>query len=260
MKKCFVIQPFDNGTFDKRYSEIFEPAITKAGFVPYRVDKDDSVRIPIKDIEKGISESEICFAEITTDNPNVWYELGFAFAREKDVVMVCCSNDRASKKYPFDIHHRSIIEYNTNSKSDFEKLEEGIINKIKAFQQTAQTVKKLQTTPIVDTQGLKSHEIALLILVANGVFRTDGISTWNLNDEMNKAGYNDAATSIGVMTLSKNGMIETFMEEAYNGDPYKCCRLTAKGENWILSNQNQLEFRQHPKRQEKININNDLPF
>jgi hypothetical protein len=56
MKKCFVIQPFDNGTFDKRYAEIFEPAIKNAGFEPYRVDKDASVRIPIADIEKGINE------------------------------------------------------------------------------------------------------------------------------------------------------------------------------------------------------------
>ena len=74
MKKCFVIQPFDNGTFDKRYTDIFEPAIKKASFEPYRIDKDLSVRIPIDEIEKGITDSEICFAEITTDNPNVKFQ------------------------------------------------------------------------------------------------------------------------------------------------------------------------------------------
>ncbi|MFT4071652.1 MAG: hypothetical protein QM654_07010 [Dysgonamonadaceae bacterium] len=140
MKKCFVIQPFDNGTFDSRYRDIFEPAIKKAGFESYRIDKDLSVRIPIYEIEKGISDSDICFAEITTDNPNVWYELGFAFAREKDVIMVC-SDERAGKKFPFDIQHRHIIEYKTSSKSDYETLEDSITRKINAFQQKAQTVK-----------------------------------------------------------------------------------------------------------------------
>lgn len=75
MNKCFVIQPFDNATFDKRYVDIFDPSIRKAEFEPYRVDKDLSVRIAIDEIEQGISESSICFAEISTNNPNVWYDL-----------------------------------------------------------------------------------------------------------------------------------------------------------------------------------------
>ena len=54
MEKCFVIQPFDNDKFDKRFVDIFEPAIIKAEFEAYRIDKDLSVRIPIDDIEKEI--------------------------------------------------------------------------------------------------------------------------------------------------------------------------------------------------------------
>ena len=127
MDKCFVIQPFDNGTYDKLFIETFKPAIIKAGFEPYRIDKDLSVRVPIENIEKGIVESAICFAEITTDNPNVWYELGYAFACKKDVVMIC-SDERQGYKYPFDIQHRQIISYKTKSKSDFDNLEENITN------------------------------------------------------------------------------------------------------------------------------------
>ena len=72
MGKCFVMQPFDSGAFDKRYDDIFEPAIKNADLEPYRVDRDPSVSIPIDDIETGIRRSELCLAEITTDNPNVW--------------------------------------------------------------------------------------------------------------------------------------------------------------------------------------------
>lgn len=260
MDKCFVIQPFDNDKFDKRFVDIFEPAITKADLQPYRIDKDLSVRIPIDEIEKGISESPICFAEITTDNPNVWYELGYAFACEKDVVMVC--SDERQGKFPFDIQHRHVITYKTSSKSDFETLEDTITRKIRAFRQKIKTVKTLQNTPVVEKEGLKSHEIALLILIMeNQISTEDSTSIYGLKNEMNKSGYTDIATSVGIRTLSKTGLIQTFKEvDNYNnGQEYIACRLTEKGESWILSNQDQLQFRQTDS-VKLVKEGDDLPF
>ena len=54
MRKCFVMQPFDKGVFDKRYESVFSPAISAAGVEPYRVDRDPSVSIPIQEIENGM--------------------------------------------------------------------------------------------------------------------------------------------------------------------------------------------------------------
>jgi hypothetical protein len=246
MEKCFVIQPFDNDKFDKRYVDIFEPAITKADFQPYRIDRDLSVQIPINEIEKGIVESTICFAEITTDNPNVWYELGYAFACDKDVVMVC-SDERQAGKFPFDIQHRHIITYKTSSTSDFNNLEDTITKKIKALQQKSKTVKTLYTTPVVEKEGLKSHEIALLILtMENSISKEDTVSVYSLKHEMEKAGYTGIATSVGIRALTKYGMIETFkaIDEWNNNQEYIACKLTEKGEQWVLENQDQLQFRQ----------------
>jgi nucleoside 2-deoxyribosyltransferase len=128
MKRCFVMQPFDGDTFDKRYEDVFKPAIIDAGIDCYRVDQDPSVSIPIDDIESGIRNSEICFAELTTDNPNVWFELGFAIAVQKEVVLVC-SEDRESK-FPFDVQHRNIIQYKTDAPQDFEELRGKITKRI----------------------------------------------------------------------------------------------------------------------------------
>jgi hypothetical protein len=259
MEKCFVIQPFDNDKFDKRFVDIFEPAILKSGFDAYRIDKDLSVRIPIDDIEKGITESLICFAEITTDNPNVWYELGFAFACSKDVVMVC--SDERQGKFPFDIQHRQVITYKTSSTSDFTTLEDTITRKINAFQQKSKKVKQLNSTPVIETEGLKGHEIALLILIMeNQVSSEDSMSIYWLKNEMNKSGYTDIATSIGIRVLVKKEMIETFKEfdQYNNGEQYFACRLTEKGEGWILSNQDQLQFR---KTANNLSTEDDgLPF
>jgi hypothetical protein len=65
--------------------------------------------IPIDDIEKGIREEAAGFEEITSDKPNVWWELGYAFPSPKPLVMVCERNAR--EKVPFDIRRR-ILYYN----------------------------------------------------------------------------------------------------------------------------------------------------
>ena len=39
--------------FDKRYDEVYKPAIEEAGFEPYRVDRDPSAAIPNENIESG---------------------------------------------------------------------------------------------------------------------------------------------------------------------------------------------------------------
>jgi nucleoside 2-deoxyribosyltransferase len=120
-KKCFVMQPFDKGKFDKRFDDVIKPAVTRANLIAYRIDRDPSVSIPIEDIESGIRDSDVCLADITTDNPNVWFELGYALAIHKDVVLIC-SNERATK-YPFDVQHRNIIGYKVDAPSDFMELD-----------------------------------------------------------------------------------------------------------------------------------------
>jgi hypothetical protein len=142
MARCFVIQPFDS-KFNKRYDEIFKPAIEAAGFEAYRVDQDPSVSIPIVQIERGIKNAAACFAEISTDNTNVWFELGYAFACGKEVVMVCQRSIR--RKFPFDIQHRTITQYDTEVPSDFEVLKEKICSRlggIKAWIEDQKDLKK----------------------------------------------------------------------------------------------------------------------
>jgi hypothetical protein len=243
MNKCFVIQPFDNDTFDKRYTDIFQPAIEKAGLEPYRVDKDLSVRIPIDEIEKQISESAICFAEITTDNPNVWYELGFAFACKKDVVMVCSSDERKGL-FPFDIRHKAIINYKTSSTSDFKALEDKIVKKIKAIQETPKALDIVQQNSAVIE--LENHEIDLLIiLTANQPTNEDSIGVYHLQNQMSLAGYQAIATSVAIKVLVKKGLIRTYKEvdNWNNGAEIPVAQLTEDGENWILNNQIYLKLR-----------------
>lgn len=249
MEKCFVIQPFDKDKFDKRFKDIFKPAIQASELEPYRVDGDPSVRVPIDSIEKNIKESKICFADITSDNPNVWYELGFAFAREKDVVMVCSEERKGN--FPFDIGHRQIIKYKTGSTSDYKTLETKITQKLNAYKKTSKVVEKLNASPVVETEGLKSHEVAILILIAENQYPDDPytddfIAIHTLKDEMKKTGYTNIATSVGLKVLSKNNLIKIYTETnpCNFDDEFLVCKLTEYGNNWIMGNQDKLVFKQ----------------
>ena len=130
MGRCFVIQPFDKGRYDKRYEDVFAPAIREAGLEPYLVDRDPEASIPIDEIEAGIQGSEACLVEISTDNPNVWFELGDAIASQREVVLVC--SDERTSHFPFDVQHRSIIKYSTESSRDFEELRRQVTSRLTA--------------------------------------------------------------------------------------------------------------------------------
>ncbi len=255
MNTCFVIQPFDKDKFDQRYTDIFEPAIKAAGLEPYRVDRDPSVTIPIERIEDGIMSAKICFAEITMDTPNVWYELGFAFASGKDVVMV--TEER--QKFPFDIQHRHVINYKTTSKSDYEKLEVAIKEKLVGMLGKQKSVKEILENPIKESQGLKPHELTMLLMIMeNQLTREDTVSIYNIKKDMEKAGFNALAVSISIRELQSKGFIETFKQSDYNDNEYVVCQLTELGEKWVLKNQDLMQFKN--ERKDELGKDDDLPF
>lgn len=239
---CFVIQPFDRDVFDKRYTDIFEPAITETGLEPYRVDRDPTVRVPIDDIHEGIKQAKICFAEITTDNPNVWYELGYAFASGKDVVMVC--SEERKEKFPFDIQHKHILNYKTSSSSDFENLKTKITEKLTAFIQTRKHVQIIIENPVQESQGLQQHEITmLLLLLENQISEEQTVSARRLQVDMESAGFTKVASNISFRELRYKGYIEQSNEFSDEGDEYIVFRLSEKGENWVLNNKDKVVFK-----------------
>jgi catechol 2,3-dioxygenase-like lactoylglutathione lyase family enzyme len=159
MGYCFVIQPFDRGPFDKRYDDVFTPAIESAGLEPYRVDRNRAVRIPIADIEQRIFRADLCLADITADNPNVWCELGLAIASGKDVVLIC--SKARTGDLPFDIQHRNVCFYATESPRDFVVLRNEITARLLAFLPDVQRVDRPEHGTIPPTAPRKLHHVSL---------------------------------------------------------------------------------------------------
>ena len=94
------------------YSLVYEPAIKKAGLKPVRADSEIFGAGKIMDqIWSGINAAKVLVAELTTKNPNVFYELGLAHALKKPVVLVS-SNE---KDVPFDLQDIRVIYSTTTS-------------------------------------------------------------------------------------------------------------------------------------------------
>jgi len=104
---CFVMQPFAAPHGDY-YEKIFKPAIEKTKLQPVRADAEIFGTGKIIDqVWRGISAAKVLVPELSTRNPNVFYELGLAHALNKPVVLVS-SNE---PDVPFDLQHIRVIYY-----------------------------------------------------------------------------------------------------------------------------------------------------
>ena len=257
MAKCFVIQPFDHGKFDKRYDDVLAPAIKNAELEPYRVDRGHSVSIPIDEIQKGIEASRACLADISTDNPNVWFELGYAIATRREVVLIC-SNERTSR-FPFDVQHRNIIQYSTDSSRDFTELGQSITSRLRALLTKEMQIEEISRMSSVATvEGLEQHEIATLVAVAQQIDGpSGGVTNPLIRQDLEKAGFTQIACTLGLKRLLDMKMLY-YDEEGDYDNPYIVYRLTSNGMQWLLNNQNKLKLKREPP--PSHHTDTDLPF
>lgn len=260
MSTCFIIQPFDGGPYDKRYDDVYAPAVKQASLEPYRVDRDPSASIPIEQIEKGIRGASMCLADITEDNPNVWFELGFAIAERKEVVLVC--SDRRTTAFPFDVQHRHIIKYKTESTSDFKDLEQKITARIQALLNKQGTLDDLKaSSPVADVKGLKQHEfVAIVSLAQNLSTPDDTVSTYIIRQDMEKAGFTQVATTLALAALLDKSLIRTEVgEDEYDGS-YIAYALERSGMDWLMKNQDLLVLRTQVSEGPDVKNDDGLPF
>lgn len=227
--KCFVIQPFDDDN-NQLFDDTIKPAIEAAGVRPYRVDQDPSVQILIDSIEENIRKSAICLADITEDNPNVWYEVGYAFAADRPVVLIC-RRDRTY--FPFDIRHRNVLRYGSASRTDFERLGEQITERIKAAlpkrrSDAPQRAPHRQS----NSERLTATEEAILRTVAESAppgqsVPIDSISNWNFVN-VNEGDYN-----LSLWGLRSRGYLDIRDRKDEWKEKQSSVLLTDAGWSWL---------------------------
>lgn len=119
-KQCFIIMPisdhenYSEGHFLRVYEHLIFPACENAGFIPIRADDILNTNYIAIDILKKIVESEMVLCDLSSQNPNVLYELGIRQAFNKPVVFI---KDKLTKRI-FDIQGFRDYEYDENLRID----------------------------------------------------------------------------------------------------------------------------------------------
>ncbi len=106
--KLFVIMPFKE-PFDTIYREVIFPVAKEMKFDVKRIDEVSGPGLILEDIQQEISQSHAVVAEVSSPNPNVFYELGFAHALGKPAVLLIRRPEE--QPMPFDIRGYRAIFY-----------------------------------------------------------------------------------------------------------------------------------------------------
>ena len=94
--------------FNRIYAELLKPALEEAGFEVFRADEEERAGDIRTDMFQELLAADLVVADLTLDNPNVWYELGVRHAlRERGVVLV--QGPRSTS--PFDIYTDRKLHY-----------------------------------------------------------------------------------------------------------------------------------------------------
>jgi tetratricopeptide (TPR) repeat protein len=98
-------QPID---FNRVYAELLMPALQDAGCEVFRADDEQRAGDIRTDMFQELLVADLVLADLTLDNPNVWYELGVRHAlRARGVLLV--QGPRATQ--PFDIYTDRKLRY-----------------------------------------------------------------------------------------------------------------------------------------------------
>ena len=105
--------------FDRGFQDIYQFGIKKTaeelGIVAERVDEQHFTETILERVYRQIENADFIIAEMTGRNPNVFYEVGYAHAKDKMCALITQNVD----DIPFDLKHHSHVVYD-GSISDLE--------------------------------------------------------------------------------------------------------------------------------------------
>jgi tetratricopeptide (TPR) repeat protein len=119
--QAFVVMPFhtkENIDFDRVYVDLIKPALEIEGFDVFREDEEKEAGEIRTDMFQQLLLADLVVADLSIDNPNVWYELGVRHAlRARGVIQIKCQRDYM----PFDVYTDRTFTYHIkNGIPDFD--------------------------------------------------------------------------------------------------------------------------------------------
>lgn len=135
MKKCFIVCPIghENSETRKRSDTllnfILKPLCEECGFHVMRVDESNTGDSITKNIIEHLTQDDLVIADLSEQNPNAFYELGYRTALGKPTIQIKAKDE----PLPFDVSSIQTFDYNINDIPDTEKFKERIKKTIESF-------------------------------------------------------------------------------------------------------------------------------
>ena len=155
-KKCFVIMPFSKtkSCSEKKWTEIFEyiikPAVEQRG-LGYECERSVPERENIiKGILEALNKANVVIADLTDDNPNVFYELGVRHALTNRTILIA----QGEEHIPFDLRPYPVAFYGESPAKIAEFKTE-----IKKKLQDIETNPERADNPVADFLELKNIDL-----------------------------------------------------------------------------------------------------
>ena len=130
---CFVLMPFGakadpsggpNINFDAIYEQAIKPAIEGAGMEPVRADEERIGGIIHKPMFERLLLCDFAIADLTTGNPNVFYELGVRHAARPATTLAIFA---ANQRLPFDVSYLRALPYELGPHNSFTSREASLL-------------------------------------------------------------------------------------------------------------------------------------
>ena len=121
--RAFVVMQFSS-PYDEVYSNVIKAVCDPLDVDPIRADEIYGPGIIIKDVVDRIQRSDVIIADISPQNPNVYFEVGYALALGKPIILLAQRRE-ADNQLPFDVSAFRVLFYD-DSIGGKPKLEEGL--------------------------------------------------------------------------------------------------------------------------------------
>ncbi len=134
--KVFMIMPFGYEDLNIFYNKNIKAFLkNNVGINVFRSDDTKDNDFISETILKDIDESEFLIIDTTYDNPNVFFEYGYAFANRKEIIPI--QNKKVKEKIFFDRAHIRCLYYSENNIKEFQQ---DLIKTIQTIRTQTQTI------------------------------------------------------------------------------------------------------------------------
>ena len=131
---CFVISPIGGDETqtrkwaDQTIKYLIEPAVKEHGFEVLRADQDDRAGIITTHIIQRLVSAELVIADLTSRNPNVFYELAVRHVTRKPLIQII----RAEEEIPFDVQSMRTVKFELNDPDVLERARDALKTQVEA--------------------------------------------------------------------------------------------------------------------------------